>query len=290
MNKNWIAIDWGTSNLRLWLLDEQNHILDEISSAEGMTSLAPDEFEPCLMKHITPWLTGKTLVLACGMVGAKQGWYEAEYIATPCAILPQLVNVPTKNPLLDIRIAAGLKQMEPADVMRGEETQIAGFLGSQPDFEGVIALPGTHAKWVKVKKAKITQFQTIMTGESFAFYAQQSVLRFSMDLWDEDVFVKAALESFYHPENTAAKLFNIRARDLLWGEKTGEARLSGLLMGLEIAATKTLWQGQKIAIIGSKKLIKNYEQILQKLREDICIFEGETMVLEGLKNIKRTIS
>ncbi len=293
MTKNWIAADWGSSNLRLWHLDEEGNILNMAFSDQGMGSLAPEEFEPCLLKHIEPWLddtNDKTLVLACGMVGARQGWYEAEYIATPCAALPPVIQVPTLNRRLDVRIAAGIKQIEPADVMRGEETQIAGFLATQPHFEGIIALPGTHIKWVQVKDGQILRFQTLLTGESFALYAKQSVLRFSMGYCDENIFIAAALEAFQNPQIVAAKLFNIRANDLLFDDKTGESRLSGLLIGQELAATKSIWQGQKVVIIGSKQLIRNYMLVFQKLNISPLSYDGKDMVLAGLKDIKRAIS
>jgi 2-dehydro-3-deoxygalactonokinase len=44
MGTNWIAADWGTSNLRLWLMHE-HRVLEETTSSDGMSSLARDEFE-----------------------------------------------------------------------------------------------------------------------------------------------------------------------------------------------------------------------------------------------------
>ena len=58
--------------------------------------------------------------------------------------------------------------------MRGEETQIAGFLALNPKFDGVICLPGTHTKWVHISAGEIVSFRTFMTGEMFALLSQQS--------------------------------------------------------------------------------------------------------------------
>ena len=51
--------------------------------------------------------------------------------------------------------------------MRGEETQIAGFLSEFPGFDGVVCLPGTHTKWVHLSAGEIVSFRTFMTGELF---------------------------------------------------------------------------------------------------------------------------
>ncbi len=50
-----------------------------------MGKLARDQFEPALLRLISPWLgAGVTPVLAAGMVGARQGWLEAPYRTVPC--------------------------------------------------------------------------------------------------------------------------------------------------------------------------------------------------------------
>lgn len=64
--------------------------------------------------------------------------------------------------------------------MRGEKTQIAGFLAARPDFDGVLCLPDTHSKWVRISAGEICHFQTLMTGEMFDLLARYSVLRHSV--------------------------------------------------------------------------------------------------------------
>ena len=152
MRPDWIAIDWGTTNLRAWAMGAGG-VLAEASSDEGMGRLTRDGFEPALLRLIGPWLSGPAMpVLACGMVGSRQGWVEAPYRAVPCPPLARgaLVAVPTEDPRIAVQIAPGLKQAKPADVMRGEETQIAGALMLYPGFDGAICLPGTHSKWTQI--------------------------------------------------------------------------------------------------------------------------------------------
>lgn len=81
----WIAADWGTSALRVWAMDADGIPLAQASSNKGMAALTRERYEPALLALISDWLpAGRTTsVIACGMVGARQGWVEAPYTATP---------------------------------------------------------------------------------------------------------------------------------------------------------------------------------------------------------------
>ena len=83
MRPDWIAVDWGTSNLRAWAMGPEG-VLAHVSSDEGMGKLSRDAFEPALLRLLEPWLSGPTTVIACGMVGSRQGWCEAPYRTVPC--------------------------------------------------------------------------------------------------------------------------------------------------------------------------------------------------------------
>ena len=85
---DWIAVDWGTSNMRAWAISASGSILAEAASDQGMSKLTRDGFEPALLSAVGDWITGPTTVVACGMVGSRQGWVEAPYAAVPCATLP----------------------------------------------------------------------------------------------------------------------------------------------------------------------------------------------------------
>ena len=118
------------------------------------------------------------------MVGARQGWLEVPYSETPCKpIFPEAIGRPdTRDQRLRVFVLGGIKQTTPApDVMRGEETQIAGILSADPSFEGVLCLPGTHTKWVRISAGEIVDFKTFMTGELFSLLSRQSVLRHSLN-------------------------------------------------------------------------------------------------------------
>ena len=290
---DWIAVDWGTSNLRVWAMG-RDAILAEASSEDGMGTLSRVDFEPALLRLIGPWLgAGVTPVIACGMIGSRQGWHEAPYRTVPCAPVDPLglVSVPVADPRITVQIAPGLKQLRPADVMRGEETQIAGALTLNPGFDGVICLPGTHSKWAHISAGEVVSFQTCMTGELFALISGQSVLRHGMagGGWDDAAFDAALSDALSRPERLGAALFSLRAEGLI-GDLTApqaRARLSGLLIGAELAAARPYWLGQAVALIGSSTLVRIYARALQTLGVEARILPGPECTLAGLASLAR---
>jgi 2-dehydro-3-deoxygalactonokinase len=286
----WIAVDWGTSNLRAWQMEgarEKGHA----GSDAGMATLKPEEFEPALLDLIAPWLgEGAVTVVACGMVGAKQGWAEAAYRKVPCPPSGAgLVRAPVRDGRLEVHLVPGICQDSPADVMRGEETQIAGFLAQNPGYDGILCLPGTHTKWVHVSAGEIVSFRTMMTGELFALLSRQSVLRHSTagDGFDDEAFAEAASDSLSRPEALAARAFSIRAGDLLHGTPaaTARARLSGLLVGAELAAAKPYWLGQPVTLIGAPALARIYARALADQGAAPAQAAGDALTLAGLTAI-----
>lgn len=286
----WVAVDWGTSNLRVWVFGAGLTLLAERSSDDGMGSLTPEAFEPALLKLIGQHLpaAGTVPVICCGMVGAKQGWQEAPYAETPCAPpgIAEAVRVATLEPRLDLRILPGVKQLQPADVMRGEETQIAGYLAQNPDFDGVICLPGTHTKWVHISAGEIISFRTFMTGELFALLSKTSVLRHSVHSagWDDAAFNDALNDTMTSPANVTAKLFGLRAGSLLHdiGNEESRARLSGMLIGLELAGARLYWLGMNVVVIGAKGLAAVYASALAGVGVSVSTADGGGLSVAGL--------
>jgi 2-dehydro-3-deoxygalactonokinase len=284
----WIAVDWGTSNLRAWAMDDEQAIANAASEA-GMARLSRDDFEPTLLSVVDGWLTSgrKTRIVACGMVGARQGWMEAAYASVPCTPVTQTIAPECRDPRLEVHILGGIRQLHPPDVMRGEETQIAGVLLREPGFEGVICLPGTHTKWVEVAGGIITRFQTFMTGELFELLSTQSVLRHSMPAgtaWDDEAFVAAVVESAMDTHALAARLFSVRAATLVADlmPAAAKARLSGLLIGAELAATRAMWSRQRVLIAGNGRQANLYSEALTRLGAASSLIDASELTLAGL--------
>lgn len=292
---DWIAVDWGTTNLRAWAMGPGGEVLAEAQSDDGMSRLPRDGFEPALLRLIAPWLgLGRTRVVACGMVGSRQGWCEAPYRVVPCTPLDRAAQVlaPCSDPRIDVRVAPGLKQTSPADVMRGEETQIAGALRLMPNYDGVFCLPGTHSKWVHVSAGEVVSFQTFMTGELFALLSEASVLRHGMagGGWEDAGFDQAVSDAITRPERIAARLFALRAESLIAGlsPAAAKARLSGLLIGIELAAARPYWLGQRVILIGAEKLSSLYARALAAQGVAPDTLPATACTLAGLQSLVPT--
>ncbi len=268
---------------------ESGTILAAAESGRGMGTLDRDGYEGALLDLVGTWIggDGPVTAIACGMVGSRQGWVEAPYARAPCAALPgPLVAAPTADPRLSVRVIPGIRQDSPADVMRGEETQIAGFLALNPGWDGVVCLPGTHTKWVHVSADEVVSFQTFMTGELFAPLGAATVLRHSVAAtgWDDAAFAAALSEGMARPERLAARLFSLRAEHLLHGQsgEVARARLSGLLIGAELAAAKPYWLGQQIAVLGGGGTGKPYVDALAMQSAPAMLVDAERATVAGL--------
>lgn len=286
----WIAADWGTSNLRVWPMDSSGTPLAQTQSGKGMGQLDPGEFEAAFLELAAEFLpeTGTVPVIVCGMAGARQGWTEAPYARVPAAPTGEgSVAVSTRDPRLDVRILPGICQENPADVMRGEETQIAGYLLKNKGFSGILCLPGTHTKWVRISDGTITGFQTVMTGELFALLSGASVLRHSLDDngWDQTAFEAGVSESLGSPETVFSRLFAVRAQSLLKNNDgvSLRSKLSGLLLGYEVASVLPDLGNEEPVLIGGQNLTSRYASALKLAGRDCSSEDGSDLVLGGLR-------
>ncbi len=124
--------------------------------------------------------------------------------------------------------------------MRGEETQLLGV--TEPDFTGLVCIPGTHSKWVRIDAGRIVEFSTYMTGELFSVIAEHSILAHALETAgpspvDGPPFREGLSTALAAPTSLTASLFRLRAAQLLGFAQRAEgaARLSGLLIGTELA-------------------------------------------------------
>src|SRR5882762_10049148 len=105
----YVAVDWGTSSLRLWLVDAAGHVRGERRSAEGMMVAGKLGFAIVLQSHLDALGAANDLpVIICGMAGARQGWVEAGYVDTPAQLSDVLGRaVVVGGQPRDIRILPG---------------------------------------------------------------------------------------------------------------------------------------------------------------------------------------
>ena len=309
----WVAADWGTSNLRAWALDGEGRILATRDAPRGTATLNGSEYESVLLQTIDGWLgERRTPVLVCGMAGARRGWVETPYVPVAPdadalgALADRLTAAPVRDERTEVWIVPGLCQRPAADgetfdVMRGEETQLLGLVARHPAFTGAACLPGTHAKWVRLESGRVQRFTTYLTGELYGVLRRHSVLAHSVSGADPmaasahtDAFLAGVNAATADPAGVSAELFGIRARDVLDTALPDDraaqldARLSGLLIGLELAhATASLDRGQTVPLIGSDTLCGPYQRALEHLGLRATRHADAAMTLAGLGRIRR---
>lgn len=298
----WVAVDWGTSNLRAWALDSDGTVIGTASSDKGMGKLTPDAFPAALDETIAQLglSAAPEDVLICGMAGARQGWLEAPYLEAPIDLkdLGQSAVHPETPSGLRVSILPGVCQRKGGeDVMRGEETQLLGLAALSPDYNGLVCMPGTHSKWAKLSGTKIEGFSTAMTGEMFELLKSHSVLRHSLqgDLNTperDDGFVYGAAKGLEHPENLLGQLFAARASALLSGRSSAwcAGYLSGLLIGSEIAANRSKIGYEPVPLIGSHNLCALYARVLGMTGASSRIVNVTDVMLAGLKAARKGIA
>lgn len=289
----YVAVDWGTSSFRLWLVDRVGEVLAERRSGEGMLAAAGAGFPAVLQAHLAAVEASDHLpVLVCGMAGARTGWVEAGYVDTPAPLADVLKKaVRVGGEARDIRILPGIAQRDAAapDVMRGEETQLLGALGLEAAGEALVCMPGTHSKWVRVKDGTVERFSTFMTGELFSVVSRQTILSLAVAGADEAEDVasfKAAVKAAYDaPAFAANLLFTARSRQLLFGGTPTAARetLSGTLIGAELAAGLSGTMPRAgVTLIASGRLAALYRHAFDALSVLLRPLDADEAVRRGL--------
>ncbi len=288
-----IGVDWGTSNLRAMRIAEGGRVLDSRSDPRGAGGLIPDQFHDVLRDVAGDWLTEGLPVLVSGMAGARGRWREMPYLPCPAGVadLAGAVASPDDAPL--VRLVPGVAAFEDErlqDVMRGEETQVFG-LGLQDD--AVVVGPGTHSKWIRTTRGRITGFRTFMTGELFAAVRKGTILGADMGDpgVDDEAFAAGAARALRDPAVTA-NLFSVRVEGLAGRLSATSAAdyLSGLLIGAEIAAQSDA-RDRPVILIGADTLCRRYAAALSLGGfNDVRIADGAAATALGLWRIHEAVS
>jgi 2-dehydro-3-deoxygalactonokinase len=281
----YIAVDWGTTNRRAYLIDASGRLADEFADDLGLMAVTPGGFDAAAAK-IRERLGDRPMLLA-GMVGSNRGWREAPYAPAPAG------NEDLARAIAWIEpgrtgIVPGVSQSGAAgaDVMRGEEVQVLGAVaaGHVPP-NTLICHPGTHAKWIEMKGGRIAAFRTMMTGELFSLLSRHSILA---DQLKDEVTANASFERGVAEALAGAEilssLFRIRARHLL-REEEGEPAdyASGLLIGCDVRAGLAMHKDGPIALIGRQDLCELYAAALAQAGPQTTQLDGADAFLAGIK-------
>jgi 2-dehydro-3-deoxygalactonokinase len=286
-----LAVDWGTTSRRAWLLRDDGGILASLEDGRGMLSIPQGGWESAFAElkrdlgGIEPRLT-----LVAGMAGADRGWRNAGYLPLPATADDLARGLCWVEPGA-VAIVPGLAVAGEgsADVMRGEETQILGALAADLVPADCFAChPGTHTKWIAVQDGRVAAFRTVMTGELFAMLRERSILA---DRLRDEVTAgpdfDAGMERGLATGEAMADLFTIRA-DVLSGAAhigNGAAYASGLLIGADVRIGLAMSEGREVYVIGRPDLAALYVRAIEQSGRGAAIVDGGTAVVAGLRRI-----
>jgi 2-dehydro-3-deoxygalactonokinase len=283
-----IAIDWGTTQLRAYRLDDAGAIVSRRSQPKGIMAISGGDFAAALDEITRDWHDAADReVVMSGMIGSRQGWVEVPYVSCPAGLrdLADAVRAAPTDGARDVLICPGLVSRDAdavPDVMRGEEVQIFGALSISTRTTATVLLPGTHSKHAAVSNGSITGFVTHMTGEVFALLRDHSILgrlmaprRVDLDAFD------AGLDRAGHRNGLLHHIFGVRTR-MLMNELDAASLpdyLSGILIGHEIATAEI---NPPVIVVGERDLGALYQRALDHVGIDAELIESDAATTRGL--------
>jgi len=272
-----VGINWGSSNFRAFHLDAGGELLDSIEQPSGVAGLDRAQMQALVAQVAARWPQAGRFY-ASGMVGSNIGWSDAGYVECPTT-LAQLAGR-----LHEVRIGEVPVAIVPGlacrrahdgapDIMRGEETELLGLIaaGTVPG-DGLVALPGTHSKWVRLEGGAVVEFMTAMSGEIFDRLTAAGLLA---SVVDGPAVAGAAFDAGLRAGHDSGMglgtlLFGARAR-VIRGElpkAEGASYLRGLLIGAELADIRQQWPaglGTEVPLVGAAPVCALYAHALREL-------------------------
>lgn len=296
-----VAVEWDATNLRAYAVNTAGAVMGTINIERGIQG-SGGRFEQTLGEALSALRSstddGHAPVLMAGMIGSRQGWIEAPYVTAPCdaaMLAAQLTDVASQlgRP---VKIVPGVVDFSGAspDVMRGEETQLIGLHAATGFATGLVCMPGTHCKWVRMEGGRIVGLRTYMTGEAFKLFAEQSMLARLMEPngtedADDWTAFDVGFASAARPGHLLNQLFAVRT-DGLFGRRdprTLKSYLSGLLVGHELGAVEPRPEtGNPLVLVGDGQLTARYQRGLD-LAGAPYVMAPEDIFLSGLTSVAR---
>ncbi|MET0289326.1 MAG: 2-dehydro-3-deoxygalactonokinase [Pseudoxanthomonas sp.] len=272
-----VGINWGSSNFRAYLIDDQGMVQDTLEASAGVAHVSRDGMVEMANQVRQRW-PGALRVYAAGMIGSNIGWIDAGYIDAPAGLAEVSRRlVATQIGALSLQIVPGVTCVRSADgapdIMRGEETELFGLMAAgQLEGAPVVALPGTHTKWVTVEDGRIREFMTALSGELFDRLSSGGVLASVVTGPGEDgpAFRDGVQLATRSGQGLSTLLFGVRARVIrrVLSRDEASAFLRGVLIGSEIADARALFPAlgtAAVPLVGSGPVCALYAAALESL-------------------------
>lgn len=290
--KHIISCDWGTSSLRLQLIEAASQrCIAKVGSGKGNAAIYNEWKEHSsadriqfYLRHLQPLLNELTAnsglslddicIIISGMASSTVGMKELPYKDVPfhlsgSSAYTEWIEAKTviRNPVL---LISGVQQHD--DVMRGEETQLVGIasLFDLPEGDNLLfILPGTHSKHVVVNNNTIIHFNTFMTGEIFETLTKHTVLSHAVRVSNNKTISDDERKSFSLGVSKALdaellnSLFSVRINQLkkYLSAEQNYFYLSGLLIGSELK--HIVHTTQILVLCSSGSLLELYKMAIE---------------------------
>nr|WP_154324338.1 2-dehydro-3-deoxygalactonokinase [Pantoea sp. 201603H] len=284
---SYIAIDWGSTNLRAWYYQDGTCV-DERRSEAGVTRLGERTPAQVFASIIEGWPSNDVPVVMAGMVGSNAGWINAPYLSCPVSLRQLASRLTRVDDKAWIVPGLSLDRPDNHNVMRGEETQLAGAVRLAPAT--VYVMPGTHSKWVLTDGDNINDFRTVMTGELHHLLLNHSLIGAGLPPQQADAEAfQAGLETGVNDSSILARLFEVRASHVL-GARARESVsdfLSGLLIGHEVALMQKQFAcaEQPVTLISGSSLAQRYQDAMNFTGIPVQRLDGDAAFQHGMRSI-----
>lgn len=291
--ENIIVIDWGTTNVRAFLLNAQSgEIIAQRRSDKGIKFVPRDGYPVVYQELTSDWRESSNFTLMAGMVGSANGWEEAAYVSLPASPAKVGEHIYKLSAMENVYIVGGLcchKKDDTYDVIRGEEVQIIGLTSKLKQEGHLVCLPGTHSKWLEIDENNIIDsFTTVMSGDFFSAICTSTIMAMMLESpqeFSKDHFRKG-IEISATPGGLMAHMFKVRGA-LLFKQieaKHVESMISGIVIGSEIHNMRTLYNTKsQVHVIGSDALGEKYSLALDILEIEHQLHSSDEMSLAGMR-------
>jgi 2-dehydro-3-deoxygalactonokinase len=199
-----MVIDSGTTTSRVRITDGENvlySIQKQIGARDvartGNNAILKEALRACIDEVLESnklSLAEIEAIIASGMITSNLGLLEIPHLSGPVQI-EQIAAQVVKEQFPDITdkpiffipgVKTGFSEQEEIvnrDMMRGEEAEIFGYLGSlgPNSNESILFMHyGSHHKGIRLEQGKIVECRTSMTGELMMAISENTILKSSL--------------------------------------------------------------------------------------------------------------
>lgn len=218
-----LTVDSGTTNTRLRLV-EDGRVVQSFQAQAGARD-GPSAIAAALSSLLRQaQSTVAQAVMFSGMITSPTGLIEIPHVAGPLSLerlrplrhdLPELSGLPFYF-IPGVRIGEAGASPAFGDVIRGEETELAGYLALHgAESRRLFVHLGSHHKALQVTDGQLAGSCTALTGELFMAAAAHTLLSSSLQLiepFDMNWAMEGALAA--EKEGLSRALFALRLMDI----------------------------------------------------------------------------